>query len=131
VRLLLDAHALIWWLLDSRRIGARARASIADPRHVVYVSLATIWEIAIKVGLGRLDLPPNLESWLPRELAANRIALLPVTLAHTLAVEHLPGHHRDPFDRLLVVQAQAERLTLVTSDATIALYDVPILAAGA
>jgi PIN domain nuclease of toxin-antitoxin system len=131
VRLRLDGHALLWWLSDSRRVGARARACIADPRHVLHVGLATLWEIAIEVGPGRLDLPPNPASWLPRELAANRIAVRPVTLGHALAVEHLPPHHRDPFDRLLIVQARAEGPTPVTSDASIARYDVPILAAEA
>ena len=127
MNLLLDTHALIWWLVSSRRLGERARALMRDPGTTVYVSVATAWEMSIKVGLGRLEIPSNVGSWLPAQLAANRFRLLPISLQHILAVEHLPGHHRDPFDRLLIAQARVERLTIVTSDATMPRYGVAVL----
>ena len=125
--LLLDTHALIWWLANSRRLGEQARLAMRDPRNAVYVSIVTAWEMAIKVGLGRLEVPNNVGAWLPAQLAANRFRLLPIALSHVLAVEHLPLHHRDPFDRLLIAQAQAEHLILVTKDATIARYGVVLM----
>ncbi len=128
--LLLDTHTLIWWLGNHRRLGEQARAAMRDPRNVVHVSVVTAWEIAIKVGLGRLEVPTDVGSWLPAQLAANRFRLLPIALHHVLAVEHLTPHHRDPFDRLLIAQAQAERLMLVTSDATICSYGVTLLDAS-
>lgn len=125
--LLVDAHILIWWLAGSRRLGERARAMMRDRRNVVYVSVATAWEIAIKVGLRRLDVPADVGSWLPSQLASNRFRLLPISLSHVLTVEHLPHHHRDPFDRLLVAQAHVEQLTIVSSDATMRQYGVAML----
>jgi PIN domain nuclease of toxin-antitoxin system len=85
--------------------------------------------MTIKVGLGKLelDLPPNLQEWLPTELDAAGIRLLPVALEHALGVEALPRHHRDPFDRLLIAQAMAHGLTIVTADHAFSLYDIPLL----
>jgi PIN domain nuclease of toxin-antitoxin system len=125
--LLVDTNALLWWLLKSSRISRRTYAAIADPRTRVYVSLASAWEMAIKVAIGKLPVPPDLASWLPATLQAERFTTLPITLEHVLAVEHLPHHHRDPFDRLLIAQAAAERLTIVTGDPVFALYNVPLL----
>ena len=130
MNLLLDTHGLIWWLANERRLGEHARMALSDPRNAVYVSVATAWEMAIKVGLGRLDVPNDVGTWLPGQLAANRFRLLPIELKHVLAVEHLPHHHRDPFDRLLVAQAQAERLTLLTSDPQILRYGIRLLDAS-
>ncbi len=127
MNLLLDTDALIWWLADSDRLGQRARSAIADPRNVVYVSAASAWEIAIKVWLGRLDLPPDTHSWLPVELANNRFVELPVSVEHALGVERLPMHHTDPFDRLLIAQALAERLVIVTGDTKLEPYGVRIV----
>jgi PIN domain nuclease of toxin-antitoxin system len=131
VRLLLDTHALLWWLADNRKLGRRAREAIADPRATVWVSAASAWEIAIKVALGRLELPEAPEVCLPREIEQNHFTPLPVTLEHALAVASLPAHHADPFDRLLIAQAQIENLTLVTADEAFAPYDVRIRNAGA
>lgn len=130
MNLLLDTHALIWWLGNNRRLGGQTRDALRDPRNVVYVSVATAWEIAIKVGLGRLEVPTDVAAWFPSQLAANRFRLLPIALNHVLAVEHLPLHHRDPFDRLLIAQSQAELLTLVTSDAAFSLYSVGLMNAS-
>jgi PIN domain nuclease of toxin-antitoxin system len=127
VSLLLDTNALLWWLAGSRRLGRQARSSIGDPHNLVYVSAASAWEIAIKVALGKLDVPPNVATWLPAELAANRLTPLPIALSHALEVERLPQHHTDPFDRLLIAQAIAEGLTIVTGDAQFQRYNVPLV----
>jgi PIN domain nuclease of toxin-antitoxin system len=130
VRLLLDTHALLWWLADNRKLGRRTRAAIADPRATVWVSAASAWEIAIKVALGRLELGEPPEICLPREIERNHFTSLPVTVEHALAAAGLPPHHTDPFDRMLIAQAQLENLTLVTADEAFASYDVPIRDAG-
>ncbi len=125
--LLLDTNALLWWLIKSSRMGQQAYAAIADPQNRIYVSVASAWEIAIKVGLGKLSVPPNVASWLPARVVAERFMTLPIALDHALAVEHLPRHHGDPFDRLLIAQAAAEHLTIVTGDPVFALYNVSLL----
>ena len=124
--LLLDTNALLWALAGDRRLG-RARPIVADPRNAVSVSAASAWEIAIKVGLGKLRVPPDLATWLPAELAALRCTPLPITLDHALAVESLPRHHADPFDRLLIAQATVEGLTIVTGDPQIERYAVQVI----
>jgi PIN domain nuclease of toxin-antitoxin system len=124
MNLLLDTQALLWWLGGNPRLGRRAHAVIADPGSAVWISAATAWEIAIKVGLGRLDLGEPPETCLPRELQRSGFRPLPVTVPHALAVHTLPHIHADPFDRMLIVQAVLEGLTLVSSDAVMAQYDV-------
>jgi PIN domain nuclease of toxin-antitoxin system len=129
VNLLLDTHALLWWLDDSPRLGREARAHIAEPRNPVWVSAATAWEIAIKAGLGRLDLGEPPEACLPRELERGGFRPLAVGLDHALAVRGLPRHHDDPFDRMLIAQARAEGLAIVSADKAFATYDVAIVPA--
>ena len=131
MRLLLDTHVLLWWLAADTRLGAAARAHIADPATLCLVSAATAWEIAIKTALGRVDLGEPPEVSLPREIAGGDFLELPITIAHALAVGTLPAHHRDPFDRLLVAQARVERLQIVTADRVFAAYDVALLPAAA
>jgi PIN domain nuclease of toxin-antitoxin system len=116
VDLLLDTHVLLWWLADSSRLSEPARAAIADPNNRVLVSAATGWEIAIKLGLGKLAVQSDAADWLPAELTANRFSTLPIDLRHALAVERLPLYHTDPFDRLLIGQAALEGLTIMTAD---------------
>lgn len=127
MRLLLDAHALIWALYEPEHLAEAARREIVDPDNDVYVSAVTAWELAIKVGLGKLPLPPDLQDWLLDRLTANRFASLPVTAEHALAVERLPRHHRDPFDRLLIAQATAEDMAIVTRDRVFQAYAVRVL----
>lgn len=127
MRLLLDTHALLFWVYEPDRLGAAALRAIADRGNAVHWSVASSWEVAIKVGLGKLDLGAPIDEVLPAELLRHGIALLPVEHAHVLAVASLPHHHGDPFDRLLVAQARSEGLTLVTRDARLAAYAVPVL----
>ena len=123
MNLLLDTHVLLWWLSDDPMLGAEARAVIANPDTQAFVSAATAWEISIKTTLGKLDAPDNLED----ALAANGFSPLPITVEHALAAGRLPEHHRDPFDRMLIAQAQVEGLTLVTHDGAFGHYDVHLL----
>ncbi len=121
--LLLDTRVLLRWLAGTAQLTPAVRAQIGDPAQRVFVSVASGWETAIKLGLGKLPAPANAAEWLPRELRANRFTPLPIALHHALAVEQLPRHHSDPIDRLLIAQALAERLTLVTADPQFARYD--------
>jgi PIN domain nuclease of toxin-antitoxin system len=116
VKLLLDTHAFLWFLADDRHLSSKARRRLEDPRNESYLSIASVWEMAIKVGLGKLRLADPLDALLDRGARDNRIALLGITRAHVLAVVALPDVHRDPFDRLLVAQARSEGLALVARD---------------
>jgi PIN domain nuclease of toxin-antitoxin system len=127
VRLLLDTHALLWWLGEPERLRPEAREAIAAPQALVCVSAASAWEIAIKLALGKLAIPPDARTWLPEALAASRFTPLAVTIEHALGVEQLPSHHTDPFDRLLIAQALAEQLTLVTRDPAFRPYGAPLI----
>jgi PIN domain nuclease of toxin-antitoxin system len=122
--ILIDTHVLIWFLQGSPQLGATARALIQDPANVVLVSVATCWEIAIKAATGKLRFAEPVGDLLRRELPKNKMDLLPITLDHATAVESLPLHHRDPFDRLLAAQALAEGIPLVSSDAAFDAYGV-------
>ena len=122
-RLLLDTHTLLWWLADVERLSEGTRATIADPRNDVFVSAITGWEIAVKRAKGRLVAPDNL-SILVEERGFTH---LPLTFHHAEQAGRLPMHHRDPFDRFLIAQAQAEGLILVTRDGHIRQYDVAIM----
>jgi PIN domain nuclease of toxin-antitoxin system len=125
LRLLLDTHALLWWLEEPARLARQTYDAIAEPSNDVYVSSISPWEIAIKQAKGQLAPPAELLE----ELTRQSFAELRVSWEHGLAAGALPPHHRDPFDRMLVAQAQAEGLTIVTDDSEIALYDVPVMPA--
>lgn len=124
MKLLLDTHAFLWWVLDDPHLSRRARVTIGDPRSDVFFSAASAWELAIKAALGRLQMPRPLGQLLPEQLVLNGFGVLPVTLAHALAVAALPRHHGDPFDRLLVAQAQIEGLSIVSGDRQLSRYGV-------
>lgn len=122
--LLLDTHAVLWFFWDDARLSGRAKTLMEDADNRKLVSIASCWEIAIKAGLGKLDLGEPSRSFLSREIARNNFELLPISLDHTTMVEGLVQHHRDPFDRLLVAQATAARLSLVSADAVFDQYGV-------
>ena len=125
--LLLDTLAFLWWITDSPRLPGAARQGIADPNARIYWSAASSWEVAIKYALGRLPLPKPPADYLPRQLELNGIRPMPITDAHALGVANLPPHHDDPFDRMLVAQALAEGLVLVSGDPVMHAYDVKVL----
>ncbi len=122
MKLLLDTHAFLWWASDSRRLGREAREAIAAAE-VVWVSAASGWEVVIKQGIGRLRLGDSFVSM----VSGSDFDELPVTLRHTERIAGLPPHHTDPFDRMLVAQAQVEGATLVTHDRQLAAYGLSIV----
>ncbi|HSB64093.1 MAG TPA: type II toxin-antitoxin system VapC family toxin [Thermoanaerobaculia bacterium] len=126
MRLLLDTHAFLWWIGDDPRLPAKARKLISAGRNEVFLSAASAWELAIKTSIGRLRLAENLEEFVTEHLAVNGFQVLPVHLRHALRVSTLPDHHGDPFDRMLVAQAQIEDLILVSGDEQIARYAVTV-----
>lgn len=121
-RYLVDTHAALWWLADDKRLSPAAREAIADPVNEPLVSAASVWEIAIKRLLGKLQAPDDL----PGILLEEGFGELAVTAGHTWAVQDLPLHHRDPFDRLLVAQATAEALPIITADPGFGAYSVRV-----
>ena len=125
MNLLLDTHVLIWVFSHDSSLSPTATEAIRDGRNLVFVSAATAWEIAIKKALGKLRVPGNYQEGLKRY----RFTPLDITTEHALAVEQLPPHHKDPFDRMLIAQVQIERLTLVTHDPNMKAYGIPIIEA--
>lgn len=128
MRLLLDTHALLWWVDGGGGLSPAQLRAISRPANQVCVSVATAWEMSIKASLGKLELSAPVGEYIARHLAANRFQLLEVGLAHAARVESLPYHHRDPFDRLLAAQALEEGLVLVSRDAVFARYGVKRIA---
>jgi PIN domain nuclease of toxin-antitoxin system len=124
MRLLLDTHAFLWWIFDDPKLSSPARDAISHPATEVLFSVVSAWEIAIKARAGRLDLPADAARFIAGQLRANGFASLPVELEHALAVHGLPDIHKDPFDRLLAAQAQAEGLMLVTCDPHLSRYPI-------
>ncbi len=124
---LLDTRVFLWWLNEPERLSESAHSLLRDASSQLYFSAASGWEIAIKVSLGKLGLPDEPERFIARQLAIDGIATLPVQLSHALHTATLPTYHRDPFDRLLVAQAQLEKLPIVTADPRISQYAVEII----
>lgn len=125
VRVVLDTHVVLWWLVDDPALSTEARMAIADPGNDVLVSAASVWEIAIKQALGKLRAPGDLLAQFER----HRFRRLPVTDVHALRAGALPRLHDDPFDRMLVAQAAQEGLCIATRDPAFAGYGVPLPAA--
>jgi PIN domain nuclease of toxin-antitoxin system len=123
IPLLLDTHALLWSVGDEDRLPPAVHEVLSAGVVPAHVSVASIWEIAIKRAAGKLDVPEDLLD----KVAAARFIELGITFAHATRAGALPPHHRDPFDRMLIAQAQSEGLTLVTHDERIRLYEVPVL----
>ena len=126
MNLLLDTHVALWAITDSPQLPQRARDLIQAPKTTVWVSAASIWEIAIKCGMGRGDMPVSGQDAV-RYFQESGYRFLPVDLEHALAVESLPAHHQDPFDRILVAQALVEPMRLMTHDPLIARYSDTII----
>ena len=125
MNLLLDTHALLWWLDANPTLSEKAKSTIADGNNLVFVSAAVIWEIRIKQALGKLEIPSNFRKVLDEQ----PFEMLPITAEHAHAVGDLPAHHRDPFDRMLIAQATVERLSIVTRNTIIKEYKIPIIKA--
>jgi PIN domain nuclease of toxin-antitoxin system len=130
VKLLIDTQCWLWWFLSPDRLSRGARDVIAAAREPLYLSAASSWEIAIKSALGKLELPEPPVRYVPSRLSEQGMRSLPIEHIHALRTAALPALHTDPFDRLLVAQAQVERMTLMTADPQIIAYDVETLWAG-
>lgn len=125
MRVLIDTHVFLWWSSErGARVSEAARELLSDGATDVSFSMASAWEIAIKVGGGRMELPDNVERYLPDRLRQHGFDLLPIELTHVLRAGVLPRVHGDPFDRMLVAQAQLEGIPILTADPAISRYDV-------
>jgi len=127
VNYLLDTHAFLWWIMGEANLSALARQTLSQASGRVLVSVASLWEMVIKIKLGKLRMPDPFDTYVLRQLQKNRMEILPIHAPHVFETLRLPTHHRDPFDRLLVAQARVEKLTLISGDETLKTYDVKIL----
>lgn len=126
MKLLLDTQCWLWWFAQPDHLNEAAIAAISDETNELWLSVASVWEIGIKVALGKLPLPEPLDSYLPSRMAQLG-GSLDIRAAHALQAASLPLYHRDPFDRMLIAQAQIEQMIVVTSDFQFKLYEVPLL----
>ena len=126
MNLLVDTHAFLWYLAGDARMSAAARSAVDDPDNEWHLSAASVWEMAIKADLGRLTLPSPVADYVAEKARAG-LDVLPIEWRHAAAVAGLPAHHRDPFDRLLVAQAQLEGLHIVTADPVFRKYEVGVV----
>ena len=124
MRVLLDTHVWLWMWGEPERLRNDARTIVEDPETELHVSVASAWEIATKSAVGRLELPGGADAWLSEPRHRRDVTELPITFEHAIRAGGLPPHHRDPFDRMLVAQAQAEGLVLMSADRQLSTYDV-------
>lgn len=127
MKCLLDTHVFLWMLMDDDQLSVAAKDTILDPTVELFFSMASYWEICIKLSIGKLELKRNWPQVFEREMVGNGIQWLPIKPEHARGVINLPWHHRDPFDRLLVAQCRADNLTCITADANIQRYSVKSL----
>jgi len=127
MRALLDTHTFLWWIIDNPQISSRVRDIMSNSSNELFLSAASCWEIAIKAKIGRIKLPDRPQIFVSQQMALNTIQGLPIQISHALHVFNLPHHHKDPFDRIIIAQAQLEKLPILTSDAMISKYKVKII----
>jgi len=127
MKYLLDTHAFLWWVGDDPALSKKARAIISDGGNEIYLSAVSVWEIAIKSRLGRLEMHGGLEAFMDRHLRENAFQSLPITLTHSVKVQTLSNHHRDPFGQMLVAQAMVEEMPIISVDKMIGTYDLKVV----
>jgi PIN domain nuclease of toxin-antitoxin system len=127
MNILLDTHAFLWWITDAQELSEKARSHIKNGNNTLFWSAASSWETAIKYALGKLPLSEAPGTFIPTELKKNRIELLPIASNHAFHAGQLPLHHQDPFDRMLIAQAQLESFLLLSSDSKFDQYDVEVV----
>jgi PIN domain nuclease of toxin-antitoxin system len=127
MKLLLDTHIFIWWADQPERLSPDALSALEDEANELLLSVASVWEMQIKIQLGKLKLGLALKELIKNQQETNDLTVSPVTLTHVLALDALPFHHKDPFDRLLIAQSIAEKLTLVSADPQFSPYPVKLL----
>jgi len=126
MKALLDTHVLLWAMAEPDKLSLRVRELYRGPAEL-YFSVAGLWEILIKAGIGKLPLPAPSGPYLVKKLSESKITVLPITLDHVLKVESLPPHHRDPFDRMLIAQSLVENLQLISNDPVFEKYPVKLI----
>ena len=124
LRVLLDTHAFLWWVSDEKPLPRKAAKLISDEGNIIFVSHATVWEMAIKAALGKLTLPEAAGTFVQKQCKLNRFQLLPISLDAISMIEMLPLHHNDPFDRLLVAQCLDMKIPIISADAVLTKYRV-------
>ncbi|MDD1414551.1 type II toxin-antitoxin system VapC family toxin [Dolichospermum sp. ST_con] len=124
MKVLIDTHVFIWWTSDSQKLSLLVYNLLGDSNTQVFLSVVSIWEMQIKLSLGKLQLKTALPELIEDEIKRNRIKLLPLDLSHIYALNNLSNHHRDPFDRLLISQSQSEKLVIVSIDAKFDGYEI-------
>ncbi len=127
MRLLLDTHIFIWWADQPERLSPAALSALEDEANELLLSVASVWEMQIKIQLGKLKLSLSLKELLKNQQETNDLTVSPVTLTHVLALDALPFHHKDPFDRLLLAQSIEEDLTIVTADSQFSAYPIKLV----
>ena len=127
MRILLDTQCWLWWIASPERLSPQAGSNIADRNNVIYLSVASLWEIAIKCAIGKLALPEPPIQFVPKRLARDAITTLSIEARHALYVADLPRHHKDPFDRLIVSQSIQEGIPIMTVDKQFESYDAEII----
>ncbi|MEO1400722.1 MAG: type II toxin-antitoxin system VapC family toxin [Cyanobacteria bacterium J06635_1] len=127
MRLLLDTQCWLWWFAQPERLNEDVIETIADEANEIWFSVASVWEMGIKVSIGKLPLPEPIGAYVSTRMSQLGAKSLQITNAHALQVATLPLHHRDPFDRMLIAQAQVEEMTLVSADSALRQYDVALL----
>ena len=127
MKYLLDTHAFLWWIGDDPALSEKARAIISAGENKIYLSAVSVWEIAIKSRLGRLEMTEGLEAFMDRHIRENSFQPLPVTLTHSAKVLSLSNHHRDPFDQMLVAQSMVEEMPIISIDKMIGTYEVKVV----
>jgi PIN domain nuclease of toxin-antitoxin system len=124
MNLLLDTHAFLWFIAGNSSLSRKARVAIEDENNRILLSVASLWEIAIKVSLGKIKLSEPFDILIPEQLTANGIELLDISVEHTALVATMPFHHRDPFDRLISAQARVEDMTLISIEEVFDVYEI-------
>ena len=127
MKVLLDTHSMLWWLARDQRLSSMARETIGDRRNHLVWSMASSWEVSVKVGIGKLTLGRPSQQLFADIVSDQGVELLPITHDHCTRLSTLPLHHRDPFDRMLVVQAQGERIPILSADPKLTQYDIEVL----
>ena len=127
MKLLLDTHTFLWFVNDNPKLSDHLKDLIEDTSNVIYLSVASLWEMSIKFNLGKLTLDPNYEEFVEREVTTSTIQLLNIELEHLRINATLPFHHRDPFDRLIIAQSMAEDIPIVTVDSAFDKYEVSLI----
>ena len=127
MNILLDTHVLIWLAMEPQKLSQQAKTILSNPNNTLFLSLVSIWEMQIKIQIGKLTLNVSLREVIERQQQVNGLQILPIELAHIFALEVLPNHHRDPFDRLLLAQALVAQIPILSIDAIFDRYPVPRL----